>query len=48
LQTLIEADAGFRTFTSSMLVRFSQEEYGYQRTKNGELISYEYAARLRI
>lgn len=48
LQVLIEVDAFFKSFTISAITNYSHEEDGYLRTKNGELISYEYAARLRI
>ncbi len=48
LQVLIEVDAFFKSFTTSAITNYSHEEDGYLRTKNGELISYEYAARLRI
>lgn len=48
LQTLIEVEAYFRSYTSAMLVQFSRGEDGVERTPNGELISYEHARRLRI
>ncbi len=48
LQTLIQVDAYFKPFTSSRIQYFSLEEDGFRQTKNGELISYEYAHRLRI
>ncbi len=48
LQTLIEVDAYFRSYTSAMLVQFSRGEEGVQHTPVGELVSYEHARRLRI
>jgi putative zinc finger/helix-turn-helix YgiT family protein len=48
LRTLIEVEACFRPFSSEALARHARGEDGWQRTPAGELISYEFARRLRI
>jgi putative zinc finger/helix-turn-helix YgiT family protein len=48
LQTLIEVDACFKSFSAAAIARHARGEDGWQRTPGGELISYEYARRLRI
>jgi len=48
LHTLIQVDAFFKPYTSSRIKYFSLEEDGCRQTKNGGLISYEFAHRLRI
>jgi hypothetical protein len=38
----------FKSYTAKMITDFSHKEKGYQETKNGQIISYQYAKDLRI
>jgi putative zinc finger/helix-turn-helix YgiT family protein len=48
ITSLLTVKTKFGPMSASEIMEFSHNEYGYQVTKNGELISYEHAERLQI
>ena len=48
LQTLLDINNRFKGYTAGRISDFSHHETGYQETKDGELISYEYAESLSV
>jgi putative zinc finger/helix-turn-helix YgiT family protein len=48
LKTMLEIKEHFQRYSAKAIREFSHEENGYKNTKNGEVISYEFADELRL
>lgn len=48
LETALKVKKYFYNFTSKKITYFSHEEKGYQETKNGDMISYDFSKSLRL